>query len=419
MFTSRDTLERANYHHLVMDIAWFGFALAATSRFLQFYAIRLGADPMTLGWITSLPAIVLIFATGWSAWWRTRYPNSVEAVWIPSIVFRFIFLFPAFAPFFPEEWRVVWILIGAVLPAFGQGMASAIFMTMMRDAVDDSKIPALLTQRYRALNIAVTLGALGFGLLLDNVPFPVNYQIMFVLAFVFSMVSQWHIGHVKPVFESKPEEVKFKRPLKQLFREHNFLMVAIVTFASYLVYHLTFAVIPLHLEHDLKATEGFMGIYGGVEVAAGFLITFIINKWIDRIGNRNIIGISMLALAGASLANALAPNMWWTLIGAFLTGISWTATSICALGYFTEKAARSDMQASVVFHQLIFVTVFIGPVLGTGLVSLGLSAVTVLIIGTVTRLLAGGIILALPDRVNAPFKMPRATDTHPLPAVGD
>ena len=37
--------ERANFHHLVMEVAWFGLALATTSRFLSVFAIRLGRDP--------------------------------------------------------------------------------------------------------------------------------------------------------------------------------------------------------------------------------------------------------------------------------------------------------------------------------------------------------------------------------------
>jgi len=415
MNTVRDDVERANYYHLVMDIAWFGLALAATARFLQFFALRMGATPMDIGWISSLPALVLIFSTALSGWWRSHYRDTVSAVWIPSIVFRFIFLLPALAPFFPSEWRVAWIIASATLPAIGQGVSSAIFMMMMRDTISDSVIPPLLTRRYLALNIAITLASLGFGLMLDALPFPLNYQIMFVVAFGFSLVSQWHLGRLRIIYQPTPEEMQRlqPRPVGQLFSEPNFLAVAIVSVVAYFAFHLVFAVTPLHLERALKASEGWLGLYGGVEVAAGVFISLRLNSILPRLGNRRIIGYSLVGLALASVFIALSPNMIFALLGAALTGASWTAISICTLGYFTEKTARGDMQASVVFHQLLFVTIFIGPIMGTGIVSMGLSTVAMLLIGAGVRL-GGGLLLLFLHSLR-----PTHRDTMHLPAVGD
>ncbi len=101
MTTYSTPLERSNYQHLVLDIGWFAIALAATSRFMQFYAIRMGADAVALGLMTALPAIILVFSTSLSAWWRSHFNDSVRAIMLPSLGFRFIFLLPAFAPFFP------------------------------------------------------------------------------------------------------------------------------------------------------------------------------------------------------------------------------------------------------------------------------------------------------------------------------
>ncbi|MCS6836449.1 MAG: MFS transporter [Anaerolineae bacterium] len=415
MNTVRDNVERANYHHLVMDIAWFGLALAATTRFLQFFALRMGATPMDIGWISSLPGLILVFSTALAGWWRSHYRDSVSAVWIPSIIFRFVFLLPAFAPFFPAEWRVAWIIASAMLPALGQGVSSAIFMMMIRDTVSDQVIPSLLTRRYLALNVAITLSSLGFGLMLDALPFPINYQIMFVVAFGFSMVSQWHLGRLRILYPPTAEEEQRSkpRPLGKLFSEPNFMAVAIVTFVSFFAFHLLFAVVPLHLERALLASEGWMGLFGGVEVAAGILISLRLDSIRVRLGNRRIIGYSLLGLALAAMVIALAPNMLVALVGAALTGAGWTAISICSLSYFAEKTAHGDMQASVVFHQLLFVSIFIGPIMGTSIVSLGISTVSMLILGALVRLGGGWFLLALHSL------RPSHRDTMRLPAVGD
>ncbi len=44
---------------------WFGLGLAATSRFLSVYAIRLDATPMLLGWMSALPAILALLTAAY------------------------------------------------------------------------------------------------------------------------------------------------------------------------------------------------------------------------------------------------------------------------------------------------------------------------------------------------------------------
>lgn len=385
------SIEGENYHHFVMDIAWFGIALAATSRFLQFFALRLGASPMDLGWITSIPAIILIVAVALSQWWRSRYSSSIEAVWIPSIIFRLVFLLPAFAPFFPPEWRVPWIIIGATLPAIGQGMASAIFAVMMRETIYERDLPPLLTQRNRVMNVCITLGAVAFGFMLEHVAFPLNYQIMFVVAFVASMVSQWHLSKIRLLEANdviQPQkEAPLKRSFRDLMRDTRFQSVVLVSFVSYVTFHLIFSLVPLQLKDGLNATESFMGIYGAVEVVAGFTVTFGLNTLIKRLGNRGVVAWSLGFNALAAVVLALAPNLWVTLISAALTGASWSAIGVCVFGFFAERTAPNDMSASVVYHQIVFAAIFIAPLIGSSLVSLGMSLVSVLLLGAGARLL--------------------------------
>lgn len=381
-------LSKANYHHLVMDIAWFGIALAATTRFLQFYAIRMGATPMELGWLTAMPALVLVIATTFSQWWRTRNADSVKAIWWPSIGFRFIFLLPAFAPFLPEEWRVWWIIFAVTLPALPQAVASALFLITMRETVTPEQLPSLFSRRALAMNITITIGALGFGLLLEALPFPLNYQIMFVMAFVFAMVSQWHIGRLHVIVPVKPKTNAVRRTVRDLLSDTYFQSVAFVTLVSHIAFFSIFAVIPLHLERNLGATEGFMAAFGIAELLAGASVTLLLARFINRIGNRAVIKWALLGTALAAFVIAVSPVLWLTLIGAALTGASWTAIGVGTLGFFSERTAADDVQASTVFHQMIFSAMFIGPLLGSSLVNFGFAIVPVLIMGMVLRMVA-------------------------------
>ncbi|MBC8171727.1 MAG: hypothetical protein H7X77_08640, partial [Anaerolineae bacterium] len=181
-------VERSNYFHLVADIAWFGMAFAAINRFLTFYAIRLDATPFEQGLIAALPALMLLFSTGLSGWWRNRFHDSIAAIFIPSLGFRLMFLLPAFVPWFPPQIQVFCLIMAIVLPAFPQGIANATFVVMMREAISDDLLPKLWGQRLVALNITLATMTILFGYMLDWLPFPLGYQLMFLLAFLLNLL---------------------------------------------------------------------------------------------------------------------------------------------------------------------------------------------------------------------------------------
>jgi MFS family permease len=168
--------------------------------------------------------------------------------------------------------------------------------------------------------------------------------------------------------------------------------VALVTLASYVGFFSIFAVIPLHLEQNLGATEGFMAIFSMVELATAAFAAARTEWMVQRFGNRTVIAIGMAGTALAAIILGLAPALWLTLPAAALTGASWTFASIAVLGFFAGRTEADDINASTVFHQIMFTAMFIGPMIGSGLVSIGLPVAMVVLIGTGIRLLSAGII---------------------------
>lgn len=382
-------VERQNYHHLVMDVAWFGLAFSAYVRFLQVFAIRLGADAMDLGWLAALPAIVVMFGTSLSLWWRKRYSTSIQAVWVPSLGFRLIFILPLFTLLVPEQWRMVYLIASVLLPSVTQGIASTIFMVMMRESVSETSLTPLLARRQLAMNSMLMLSSLGFGMLLEHIAYPLNYALMFILAFLFSIVSQWHLGKIQPLnFDPEPIKNKVTRPMSAMLKDTRFQSVALITLASHIAFFSLTSVIPLHLERNLGASEGFFGQFGVVELLSAALVTFSVHRVVQRIGNRGAIVLGLIGTALAAVVIALAPTLWVTLIGAALTGASWSMTGVAVLGFFAERTDVDDFQATSGFHQVIFAAQFIGPLLGSFAASSPYFSLSlVLIAGAVLRLL--------------------------------
>lgn len=389
---SEKAIERQNFYHLVADIAWFGLALAATTRFLSVYAIRLGATPTELGLLAALPGLVLVISTALSGWWRRRFADSVRAIALPSLGFRLVFLLPAFAPFFPPEFQIMWLILAVAIPAIPQGIAGVIFIVLLRESVNDKRINSLMSRRHLAMNVALIFSALAFGLMLERVAFPLNYQIMFALAFVFTLMSEWHVLKVKVLYPvPTPAPIKtIENAMKRVWAMPSFQNVAFIALVIHLAFFSIVAVVPLFLMDHLGAGEAFMALFGVVELVAGAIIASFTDKIISRIGTRNTIMLAMFGTTLAALSFATAPTLEFTLIGAAISGASWTAANVGLFGYFMDSTPTEDLsRATVAYQQIISIAVFIGPLMGSTLIEGGINIVMAILIGAVMRFVAG------------------------------
>jgi MFS family permease len=397
--------EQRNITHLVYDLAWFGLALAATSRFLSVFAIRVGATPLELGLLAALPNLVLLFSSGLGTWWLRRwgFKDALQAMPIPAFTFRLVFLLPFFTPFLPLQYQPVWLVFASCLPALAQGVAGVNFLMMMRAAVSEMRMPSLTGQRALAMNVCLGIGALLFGVLLEKVVFPLNYQIMFLIAFGFSLISLWHATRVKLIAPEAAAPPPVDRTSTSPWRSPQFRSMAIITGLLHLAYTVLLSIIPLYLVEKLDATEGFMAVFGMLELAAGALAAMLAPRIIERIGTRTVMAWSMVALALAAVIIALAPSLAVTLLAAILTGAAWTAAaSVGLMSYFMTYTPSGETSSySVAFHQAIGLTMFVGPLLGSLLATSGMNLVIILLLGAGVRLI---IALAVaPHSAEKPF----------------
>jgi MFS family permease len=391
-------IEKANYFHMLMDIAWFGLALAATTNFLRFFALDLGASAFDLGLIVSIPAFVIIFACMGSAWWRNRHRDSVRAVLLPGFIQRLGFFLPVFAPFMPAQFQVPWLIFSATVPVLGQGIAASVFTIMMRDTISDDKMRPLLAQRHIALNIAMFLSNAIAGFLLSVLPFPVNYQAMFLVAFAFAMVSEWHLTKLH-VLNPQASEGKLKlRTYGELLHDKNFRTVAVMAFTIFFVFHVIVSVIPLQIR-AIGADSGFIALMGNVEVMAGFLAVIKLEWLISRFGTRRLLVVSTFALGFAALVYAFSTNLVMIIIASALSGGFWSLTNVCLFSFLLERTRKDDIRAAEIYHQLLFLGIALAPMIGSSLAQAGVNLGAVLIFGAIIRF-GGAFICEFGTRTN-------------------
>ena len=384
-------LSRANFRYLVLDITWFGLAMPATARFLSVYAIRLDASPALLGWLAALPSLIALVTSTWAAWWRGRHTTVVQAMWWPGLLYRLTFLLPAFTPLFPAHMQPWWLIAAVALPAAANGISSVLFLVLMRQAVPPSQLTVLLSRRSLAFNVAVGVATLVFGFWLELMPFPGNYQAMFVVAFALSVGSFICVQRLQPLAPADipPADHAPVRP----WQSPIFRRLAIVAMLVHVAFFSILPIIPLRLINELGADEGFMSVFAAAELVAAALIATVTYRIVRHIGALTTVAIGMAVTAVAAAILVVASSLPVTLIGAALSGAAWTMAAISLFGYFSENApAESLTRFMTVYNQVVLLAVFVGPLLGSQLANTSLSLTTVLALGAGLRLAAGGLV---------------------------
>lgn len=388
---SQNSIAEANFRHLVLDIAWFGVALAATTRFASTYAIRVDATPAEVNLLVALPGIVMLISTLFTSWWRRKFINAVPAQYYPGLFFRFIYLLPAFTPLFPLRLQPAWLIFSATAPALAQGVAGAIFMEFLRHAVPTDRVATLFSRRAMALNVTLMIGSVFFGVLLEGLPFPINYQVMFLFAFVLSLVSFWHVNKVEMADDEPCSSAVDRSVVSQwyIWKLPSFVWVASVTLFSHIAYVMIAGIIPMRLMNEMNAGEGYIAIFGLVELGVGALAAYFADRLIKGLGAQRLTAYAMFITALAALILAVTHRLDVALLSAVASGSGWV---LATTGMYILLIERTPQEYSSItsngYQQVVGVGIFLGPILGSALVGMNLSLVQILYVTVALRILA-------------------------------
>ncbi len=403
--------ESANFRKLGMEIGWFGLAFPALGAFLSVYAINLGADALALGLLSSLPAVAMLLGTFLTDWWSSRYPSLMQALVIPSIITRMRLPILALVPFLPPAWRVP-ALVGLVsLMAVSTGLSMVMFTVVMQRSVTRGRFTDLISRRQLMFNLGLAVGTLALGFWLENVPFPVNYQIMQVALFGALLMSMRLVFQVRPL----PEEVLSTPDASPLvekghpWRDPEYRSLALRIGLVLACYYAVLPVIPLRLVNDLGAAEGFISIYSFLELTGAISVALVARRLVDRFGHLNMVAGAMTVTGLCMVALALTPARELVLPFALINGAAWVATDISQFSFYAQtiRSARTTAYTSA-YNQAISVAGIIGPLIGSLLASSGLSLPVVLLIGAGLRIASGWLMRT--------YRTPRPVSGAPVEA---
>ena len=172
---------RSNFKHLYWDIAWFGVLSGSAIAFLTVYAARLGGDVFQIGLITAGPAVVNLVTTLPSGRWLETRPIGPAVFWSAAF-HRLFYLLWIIIPWLLLPKTEIWayILVTLVMSIPGTVLAVG-FNALFADAVPAEWRPHVTGVRNAVLSVAFIITSLASGLILEALPFPLGYQVVFAI----------------------------------------------------------------------------------------------------------------------------------------------------------------------------------------------------------------------------------------------
>ena len=355
------------------------------------YALRLGASNAEIGLLSSLPALIALLVTIPAGRIFSGVRDRVRWLSWMLLLCRIGYFLAVFVPFLPGPNKglvLVGIIMLLTLPAsfFNVG-----WYALLPEVIPERRRASVFASRNILLSGIGTVCIFAAGWWLKKIPFPINYQLMYLFGFVTAVVEVYHISRLREAGPGSgaqagtarrpPGLAEMRQAIRKMPADHpDFWRIVVNTLAHGTGLWLVAPLYVLYYVRGLNADEGWLGLNGTVATLTPILGYYVWQRVIARRGENQVLRwtISLLGLYPLliGLSGSLRLILVWTaLYGLLAPGM--------ALSHFSMllKVCPPD-QRSV--YMGVFITVsnlgaFLMPLLGIALAErLGLGPTLVL-----------------------------------------
>ncbi|MEJ5223487.1 MAG: MFS transporter [Anaerolineales bacterium] len=399
---------RKTFHHLYWDIAWFGILSGSSMAFLSVYAARLGASTVQVGLLGAMPAVINLMLAIPSGQWLQRRSTHQGVFWTAAL-HRLGYLLWIPLPWLFDPGGEVWALITLSLLMGIPGTALAVgFNALFAEAVPPEWRAHVAGIRNVMLSIVYVITSLVSGFILENVPFPVGYQIVFGLGFIGAAMSTYHLYFVRPTqppasqapakpAESAPEPLRagLRRALRTDVWRGPFGRTLLVLLGFHLAQYAAVPIFPIYFVRQLHLTDDAIGIG-----TALFYLTVLIGstqlaRVSHRYGHKTVtgVGVALMSIYPILLTFARDASLYW--VTSFIGGFIWAMVGGALANYLLEKVPGDDRPAHLAWYNIVLNAAILLGSLGGPAIADQIGLVNMLLLAGGLRLLAGLLILRL------------------------
>jgi MFS family permease len=359
-----EALVASNLRHLVWDMTWFGLVSGTAITYMQVYIVRLGASSLLVGAITYAPALISILWQMPATQIINRTRRRMPIILWSCLLQRSIYLLVALLPFFVVRWRAEATASLLILQALPGVISMTTVFTLMADAVPANRMSELISWRLVGSGIASTLASLLAGPLLTHLPFPLNYQVLFLIGYGASLVSQWHLTQLC-VPERKPSldsQGNWRQGFTRVWRYLRFRRFIIATTLQQVAATMLTPLLPLLWVRQMHATDEqislIVTLYSGVNVLA----TLLMRRAAIRFGREHVLILGTIGFGVYPLLSSLSPSVWWLLPWAMLAGVFNAAIYVTLFDNLVATTTEEERPNFIaIYNVALNVAMFAGP----------------------------------------------------------
>lgn len=374
---------RFNFRHLYADVFWFGVLAGSLMAFLSVFAARQGASGLQLGLISAGPAAVNLLLSLPAGRWLERRDNVWATFWT-SVWGRIGYTLLIPLPWLLGAGGQVWALIAITLLISVPSTPLAIaFNAMFADLVPPDWRAAVVGRRNALLAISMIATSLVCGQILDGLPFPGNYQVVFGVGVLGAAMSSYHLGRLRPVQAPAQRAGKplmdlarpgllrsidsFRLPvgLRYLTRAQGSRLLRLdllrspfgVFMLAYLVFYtfqyLPIPVFPLFFVRELELTDGQISLGSALFYVTMMITSMGLGRLTSRLKHRGVLIVGALMYGLYPMFNALAQGVGMYLAASLTGGVMWALTNGGLTNRLMEKVPEDDRPAHMAVHNLV------------------------------------------------------------------
>jgi len=359
-------------HNLRMNTIDGAFAAMSdnlSNPFLGLYGLSLGASLAQIGMLNAFPTLlgnVLQLPYGIIT---GKISNRKALIAVGSLWNRFSWLLIAFLPFLVKpELGVTILIVLATLRIVGATLGVPAWIAIQAEIVPKRFRGRHYANRNIIMNIVALLAVLFAGEVLA-LRYPVNYQILFVLAWITGLLSLAAFLKIKVQPSPKPsKDTSALLQAKHVFSLRNNKDFAFYCFAFFvwsLGVNLISPLTPAYFIQNLRGTESLWAISQSTAIVGTILCQRYWGRLTDVFGQKNI-------MVKAGLGVVLVP-LWWFFVPSSLStlaiqlwgGIMWGGHNLAAFNLLLEVTPDQNRSLYVgTYNALMGVATAAGQLIG-------------------------------------------------------
>lgn len=367
-------IDRKNFINVQIDAIGVGLASAAAP-FLPVYMARLEASTFEVGLLTSMPAFTGLILSIPLGQFLQRQKNIV-----PWFSFARLLVIASYALtgllsfFFSDRGAIIGIIAVWALATIPQTLVAIAFSVVMSNVAGPSGRYELMTRRWSILGLTTSITVILVGQMLDNVRFPINFQVMFLILSLGGLISYYFSSHINLPEQVVPQQTSQPHNLRERINDYIQMISAEKAFVSFVAKRFVFLtgttlaapLFPLYLVRVLDTPNSWIATINTAQTAILILGYFIWGQTSRKRGSRIVLlattfGISLYPiLTGLTKTYTIIP-LYAGLAGIFQAGLN--------LVFFDELMKRVPDQYSAVFvsaaQSIQYLSAIIAPFMGT------------------------------------------------------